>query len=1552
MARSLTVAARILFLLVTGHWSLVTVLSAQGIITTVAGNGRVFRGDGGLAIRAQMGLVQGVAADSVGNVYATDQTDNVVVRISPAGIIRVVAGNNIAGFSGDGGPATSASLNFGSLGGVAVDAAGNLYIADTANNRVRKVSPDGTISTFAGGGSRFGVDGIPATSAGLSYPVGVAVNAAGDVFIGELLGNRIRKVSPNGIIATVAGNGTAGFSGDGGPAPSASLNNPRGIALDSAGSIYIADFNNHRIRKITPVGIMNTVAGTGTPSFGSSGDGGAATSASVSSPSGVAVDAAGNLYIVDSLNSRIRKVSPAGIITNFAGGAFYGFSGDGGPATNAGLRAPTGLAVVGGNLYIADTGNGRIRRVDPSGNIGTVAGIGLVNFSGDGGPATGASLSNPESVEVDATGNLYIADTGGNRIRKVSSAGVITTAAGNGTPAFSGDGGPATQSSLDGPRGVAVDTAGNLYITDWLNERIRKVSPVGTITTVAGNGKFAFSGDGGPATAASFANEFMIDVDSAGNLYIADENNNRIRKVSPSAIITTVAGSGPAPTINCPGGFSGDGGLATSATLNCPGGVAVDAAGNLYISDAGNGRIRKVTPDGIIRTVAGGGSFFVQDGIPATSASLGLRGGIAVDLAGNLYFGSGDRIRKVSPDGIITTVAGGGISGYAGDGGPATSASLNSPYDVAVDAAGNLYIADRLNDRIRKVLASPPSFAIAPANLSFTAQTGTGTVLPQRLTITSPVTGLAWGADVATESGGNWLSVSPFAGSMPSVVDVRVDVTNLTPGVYLGTLTIVSPLAAVPIQSVAVNLTVEVAPAAKLAVEPGSLTFETLVGGTPPANTLRVSNAGGGSLNWVARAETSSGGNWLSVTPASGTVSAAASNQVQVAASSSTLAAGVYSGAVVVDSATTGETLRVPVSLLISQSRQTILVSQSGLLFTAVEGGNLIAPQTFGVLNTGEGVMLWTAQASTLAGGNWLTVTPREGTSDAASLRVPLVNVAVNVAGLAAGQYSGLIRLNAPTANNSPQFVTVELNVLPRGSNPGVLVRPTGLIFAAQAGTSSPGSQTVNLGTVVPGNVDVVSGLLTRDGASWLEAVPRNLTLSAGDAIQRIVVQPTLGSFAPGVYRGALTFLFSDSTPAQVVNILFLVVSRAVAGAGTSLPNRSAGPSPASRDRDDMDGMASGGELLGSDGRGVDGLESEPRALASGVGPAADGCAPTQLHATHRTLGTNFASPVGWPSTIEAQVADDCGNTVPNATVVARFSNGDPLVVLTSLRNGLYVGTWRPVNPTGQVTVTVRAELPPLAPVEVQAQGQVSANATAPALNAGGIVNAASFARGEGLAPGSIVAVFGRNLARGENYASRVPLEKTLGGATLNIGGIEAPLFFSSEGQINAQVPIELTPNTRPHTVARTTRQDGTQTLTVPETITIAVARPAIFTTNQQGSGQGAILNQNFSPNSAANAAARGSVIQIFATGLGPTNPVVASGTPAPSSPAAVVTNGVTATIGGVNAAVQFAGLAPGFVGLYQVNVTIPAGVAPDPEVPLVLLQNGVPSNNVTLAVR
>ena len=1481
----------------------VSQLCAQGVITTVAGTTWRFTGDGGPATNAPLGELRGIAVDAAGNLFATDASNQIVVKVSPTGIVTVVAGNGTSGSSGDGGPATSAQLN--RPWGVAVDAAGNVYVAEDWGSRMRRVSNSGVITTVAGtGGAGFSGDGGPAVGATLKNPAGVAVDSVGNLYIADYTNQRIRRISPDGTITTVVGNGTAGYSGDGGPATLASLNSPIGIAVDTAGSLYIADTSNNRIRKIPRGGVITTVAGNGTCGF--SGDLGPAVSASLCYPTSVAADAAGNLYIADHSNRRVRRVSPTGIITTVAGNGTAAFSGDGGVAVNASFYWPHGVAIdTTGNVHVTDAVNRRIRKFTPGGTIATVAGNGLYKAPNDGVLATSSFLNQPRDVVVDGAGNMYIVDGYNERVRKVGPAGIISTVAGNGVRGFSGDGGPATAASLGfAPYGsVALDSGGNLYISDSDSHRIRKVTPSGIISTVAGNGAAGFSGDGGPATQASLNWPWRVALDATGNLYVADRSNSRIRRISPTGIITTVAGNGI-------GGFSGDGGAATSGSLNNPTGLAADFAGNLYVAEKEGNRIRRVSSGGVISTVAGDGTCrFSGDGGLAAAATLCGPHGVAVDRAGNLLIADtqNHRVRKVDSVGIITTVAGTGSAVYSGDGGISLSASLNGPADVAVDSAGNLYIADTSNDRIRKVLATPPGFSVAPAKLSFAAPAGTPVVAAQQIATSSPITGLVWRVEASTEDGAPWLGFSPPVGLAPGPVTVSVNVADLKPGNYRGTVTIQAPLGAAPTQTVAVELTVTVSIPPRLVVEPAGLNFEILIGkGNPPARSLRISNGGDGIIKWTAQAGMASGGNWLQISQTSGSASGSSPATVQVGVNAAGLTPGVYTGSVRIESAAVNQVQTIPVTFLLTRPIPTILVSQSGLSFTGVAGGTIVPAQSLGILNIGQGVMSWTVQATTLSGGNWLSVSPTSGSSAADALEIPMVDVAANVSGLPAGTYDGLLRVTAAGANNTPQLVPVALNVLPAGSNPGVLVRPTGLIFATRVATSSPAQQSVKLATPVPGTLGFVQGLLTYDGGTWLEAGTGNSMLSP-DNPATVSVGPGLGKLAAGIYRGALALLFGDGS-SQTVNILFLVTrSGAAASALRSTPEEAAGD-----------------------------------------------CVPSRLLAQIRSASSKLGEPIGFPTLLEVQVVDDCGAAAPNAVVVASFSNGDPPLVLTSLRNGIYMGTWRPLSQGAQVTVIIRALQPPLLPADVTMRTSVVAAGGLPVIFPGGVVDGASFAPGAPLAPGGIISVFGASLATATAAATRLPLDTVLGNASLNIGGRDAPLFYSSNGQINAQLPFDLEPNSRPSVVLKTRRQGATQdTYAVPETITVTAVQPTIFTTNQQGTGQGAILDKDNKLVDASAPAQVGDAVQVFCTGLGATQPAVASGAPAPATPPlAEVTVPVTATVGGKAAAVQFAGLAPNFVGLYQVNVQIPDGVTAGSAVPLVLYQNGIASNTVMLALR
>ena len=587
--------------------------------TYAGGNGKCAHGtftcgDGGAATAALLNLPEALAFDSSDNLYIADATDNRIRRVDAVtGVMTTYAGTlqnngtnelnyclNPNTACGDGGPATSAFLNFPE--GLAFDSAGNLYIGDTFDNRVRVVSPSGTINAFAGNGGsclssvRPCGDGSPAVNAQLHRPQGVSTDASGNVYIADTLDHRIRIVS-GGTISAFAGTGAQGFSGDGGTAAKALLNSPVGVSVDSSGNVLIADTGNQRIRTVSS-GNISTVAGGG-----NGGDGGPANQALLALPYGVAEDAAGNLYIADQFNNRIRKVTnPTGsnpIITTVAGNGNLGYSGDGGLAVNATLNQPSTVVVdSNGNIFISDTQNFVIRRVDANtGNISTYAGVAgqtcfpTTNACGDGGPATSANFALPLGIALDSANNLYIADWYGYKIRMVTaSTGIISTFAGTGTAGFKGDGGPANAARLDHPSSVAVDSSGNVLIDDQYNMRIRRVTS-GTINTFALSGFAGLKGIGGPAINASMWNPLSVSVDPSNNVFVGGGNDSVIMQIDAATQTwLNTAGNTQKATV---GGFSGDGGPATQARMANLG-QSVDGHGNLFIGDGGNNRVRYV----------------------------------------------------------------------------------------------------------------------------------------------------------------------------------------------------------------------------------------------------------------------------------------------------------------------------------------------------------------------------------------------------------------------------------------------------------------------------------------------------------------------------------------------------------------------------------------------------------------------------------------------------------------------------------------------------------------------------------------------------------------------------------------------------------------------------------------------------------------------------------------------------------------------------------------------------------------------------------------------
>ncbi|MEZ5353063.1 MAG: hypothetical protein R2762_10540 [Bryobacteraceae bacterium] len=592
----------------------------------------------------------------------------------------------------DGIPATAA--RFTSINGVAVDAAGLIYIADTASHRVRRVNRDGSITTIAGTGAPgYSGDGGPATRAALDSPYGLAVDAAGSVFIADYGNACIRRVDPSGVIRTVAS--TARFTG------------PRNIAAASSGDLYVSDFAGHAVYRIFPNGSTSVIAG-------------AASSIPVRAPAGVATDGLGAVYVADSGNRRVLRIAGGAsttildaqspdlalgtplslsldafgtlliadtlsgrVIERAPNGAFAVW-----PASGAGLSAVTEVALSPrGAAYVSD--RTRLVRIVPDSPPEAIAG------AENDAAVLSAPLDAPIGLTLDKTGNLFIAEEASRRIRKLAPDGDVSTAA--------------TGSLLEDPVAIAHDPAFGLRIADYQSNRILGVSSAGDLYAVSGDGQPGTSSEGDFAVAARWNKPRALVFDSAGNLFIADSLNHRVRRIGLDGRVTTVAGTG-AP------GFSPAGGRGTGSALNTPTALAAGPQDTIYIADAGNHAVFALSRTGDLTRIAGSGlAGDSGDAGPATQARLRFPAGLAVAPDGVLYIADtyNHRIRRVLPTGIIETIAGDGVAGLSGDGGPAQSARLHTPTALALDSAGNLYVADLENNRIRRLFL--PSPQIEPA---------------------------------------------------------------------------------------------------------------------------------------------------------------------------------------------------------------------------------------------------------------------------------------------------------------------------------------------------------------------------------------------------------------------------------------------------------------------------------------------------------------------------------------------------------------------------------------------------------------------------------------------------------------------------------------------------------------------------------------------------------------------------------------------------------------------------------------------------------------------
>ncbi len=630
-------------------------------------------------------------------------------------VLQAVAGRG--GGIGDGGSAAAAEL-LQPLG-IAVTAQGDLLVADQGHSRIRRL---GATATTEAGSSALGYVNGPALEAKFSFPAAVALDASGSLYVADQGNSVIRKVQ-DGVVTTVAGIGSDGYGGDGGIATSSILNFPQGVAITPDGHVVIADTYNHKIRILAtsdvnqygfamPTGTIWTLAGQVTdPGF----QDGSRLTTRFNTPTAVAVDASGSVYVADSGNHRVRKITAAGIVSTLGGTGTAGFGGDAGPATAAFLYTPSGIAVdASGSVYVADTDNNRVRVITTDGNISTLAGTGANSSSGDDGPASAAAISNPKALAV-AGDALYISEFGTNRIRKVVlSTGIITTVAG----LTSADGSLALETQLSSPRGVTLDPAGKLVIVDTDRNLIRRLNDDGTLTVLAGSGVASDAGDGGDPTKAGL-NQPMSARYSDGILFIVDGRNGKVRAVGGASEVTAYGVTIPAGKIVTVAGGGNteffEGAAAVGNTLRAPVGVAFTAAGDMLVTDENANAIYMVAKSGGLMTRFAGGQNDAAGFLNSSPLTALLRGprGIFVDSDGSIVFvdGGNHAVRRIK-DNLISTVAGSGVAGFAGDNGDATNAQLNSPWEAASDGGGGLYITDG-NNAVRWVTAGGSIMTVA-----------------------------------------------------------------------------------------------------------------------------------------------------------------------------------------------------------------------------------------------------------------------------------------------------------------------------------------------------------------------------------------------------------------------------------------------------------------------------------------------------------------------------------------------------------------------------------------------------------------------------------------------------------------------------------------------------------------------------------------------------------------------------------------------------------------------------------------------------------------------
>lgn len=666
--------------------------------------------------------------------------------------------------------------------------------------------------------------------------------------------------------------------------------------------------------------------------------------------------------------------------------------------------------------------------------------------------------------------------------------------------------------------------------------------------------------------------------------------------------------------------------------------------------------------------------------------------------------------------------------------------------------------------------------------------------------------------------------------------------------------------------------------------------------------TIDVTNSGLIPVPYTLSVQTHSGGPWLSGSPVAGTFAPGTVTRMLAIATTDGLAPGVYSATVF--ATFFGITVPYPVYLTITGDRARILLSQTGLTFTAVQDGGGTTPDRFGVLNEGGGEMRFEARATTLSGGQWLKLANASNRVTRPLQDVAYVDVTADASRLEPGTYYGNIQVTSADAD-SPKSVTAVLRVLPKGSNPGPELRPTGLVFTGAVNTSPP-AQEIRINNLLSDRISYASTSITDDRTNWLAYTPPDGAVQPGTP-QVLSVRPDFSKTPAGIKRGVVTLLFSDGGSVRNINVLSVIPPASTVAA--------------------KNGTKSASSCL------LDALQLQwilPREDSTVI--------------------------LGQPVPVELKIVDSCGNPLvaneqgATAQVKLKFSDNQAVRTLTHVGNGVWAGTWTPGGTIGPVLATAVA----INAINLRVQAgqrpirlEVAGSQT-PIIRPGALVHAASLLGDAPVAPGTLVTIYGTNLSEGAAGTTAAPLPTDLRGTRVELGGKPLPLLFASSGQVNAQIPFDLSLETEHQVVVR--RGD---TQSVAESFAVTAVRPGIFAVNQQGTGQGVVLGPDQMTIADANAPAiRGQLVVIYCTGLGAVNPPIEAGAPAPSLPITRTANLVTVAVGGKPAQVIFAGLSPGYAGLYQINCILAQDTPVGDAIPVIVSTPQQASNTVTIAVR